>query len=89
MKDEKWKDDILRSMEGAKRAEPDPQLYTRIRERIMVPMQVVRRPYLAAAAACLALLLTANIWALSTATQKPAPTSSSTYQIEQAHFDLY
>lgn len=95
MEKEAWKDRILGSLEGAKRAEPDPHLYDGIRARLnatspVAQMHVVRRPYLALAAACLVLLLTANIWAL---TQRYPETSAapntSIYQLDAANFDLY
>lgn len=88
MEKEHWKDEVLRSLEGARRAEPKPELYAGIRARIEAGrMQVVRRPYVALAAACLLALAAANVWALR---QRPPETSSaSAYQIESADFDLY
>ncbi len=92
MEKEQWKDNILRSFEAAKRAEAAPFLFDKIRAKIAAavpdgPMQVVYRPYLALAAACLALLVTANVWALSfRATEPNVP---STYQADIANFDLY
>lgn len=80
-------DEFLNSMKGAQRAEPDPKLYERIRAKIAMPMQVVRRPYLAAAAACLALLITANILVLNR--QQVQPTATSVYQIDEANFNFY
>jgi hypothetical protein len=80
-------DEILNSMKGAQRAEPDPMLYERIRAKIAVPMQVVRRPYLAAAAACLALLITVNVWVLSR--QQARPSATTAYQIDQTNFNFY
>jgi hypothetical protein len=88
MKKEQWKDEVLRSMEGAKRAEPNPLLYHQIRAQLG-KMEVVRRPYLALAAASLALLLSANIYALAQqSTEQQAP-AATVYQIDQANFDLY
>lgn len=89
MEKEQWKDDILRSIEGAKRAEPGPFLFDNIREKIGSAgrMQVVRRPYLALAAACLALLLAANIRAMR---QSNGETSAhSIYQVDNTNFELY
>ena len=83
------KDDILLSLEGLKRAEPDPKLYASIQAKIANAgkMQVVRRPWLAVAAACLALLICANIWAFGKSSlESRVPTA---YQIDQANFNLY
>ncbi len=86
---EQWKDDVLKSMQGAQRAQPDPQLYAAIQAKIVGigAMQVVKRPYLALAAASLALLITANISLLAS---RSAETSTpSVYQIENANFSIY
>jgi len=83
-----WKDQIINSLEGAKRAAPNPLLYDNIRRKIAgAKFQVVRRPYLAMAAACLVFLITANIWALNQ--RNAGLTSPSVYQIEVANFNLY
>ena len=90
MEKEHWKDEVLRSLEGARRAEPDHRLYARIRARVEGRHNtgLVRRPYLALAAAALALLLTANVLAL--ARQRPAATPAySGYALEVANFNLY
>lgn len=34
MNNEQWKDEILKSMRGAKRAEPNPFLFTRIQSKL-------------------------------------------------------
>lgn len=84
-----WKDDILNSLEGARRAEPNPDLYGKIQATIagMSAMKVVKRPTLAVAAACLTLLITANIWAISQS--RVENRTPSVYQIESADFDIY
>ncbi len=94
MEKEAWKDKVLRSLEGAQRAEPNPQLYQGIQARLgklanSGKMEIVRRPYLALAAACLALLITANIYAMAQQ-NRPAQISEATvYQLDQTNFDLY
>lgn len=88
MEKERWKEEVLRSLEGAKRAEPAPGLYAGIRSRL-APMQVVRRPYVALAAACLAVLITANVWALHQRQVETPASSVSVYQVDNARFDLY
>ena len=89
MEKEQWKDEVLRSLEGARRAEPSPLLYDKIRGKIghAVKMRVVRPGYLALAAACLGLLVTANVWALRQSRQDV--TTPSAYQLDYANFDLY
>lgn len=89
---EPWQDDILQSMQGARRATPAPDLYDRIRLKITAldaskPMRVVRRPYLALAAASLALLISANVWAVRQQ-QSPAvyPTADL---VDPTNFNLY
>lgn len=92
MEKEQWKDDILHSLEGLKRAEPRPGLYAGIRAKLNAPaaaepFKVVHRAYLALAAACLALLITANVWALRQEhTGTPGP---SVYQLDNTRFDVY
>ncbi len=92
MEKEQWKEDILRSISGAKRAEPRPDLYAGIRAKLNAPaaaesFKVVHRAYLAVAAACLALLITANVWALRQ--EHTGASGSSVYQLDNTRFDLY
>ncbi len=88
MENEKWKDEVLNSLEGIQRAQPDPNLYAQIRAKVVAgSMQVVRRPYLALAAACLTLLVIANVQAMR---QSPVHTTqSSIYVVDNANFSLY
>lgn len=88
MKKEQWKVGILNSLEGIKKAEPDALLYDKIKSKIWAgPIQVVRRPYVFLAAACLAVLVVSNVWMLSQGgMEKPA---ISVYQVDNANFDLY
>ncbi len=92
MEKEQWKDDILNSLEGIQRAEPDADLYAKIRSKtveamVVGRMHVVRRPYVSLAAACLAALIVTNVWVIS---QRQVEGSSvSTYSVNSAHFDLY
>lgn len=89
MENEPWKDEILNSLKGLRRASPDPALYERIRAGLpgRAAMQAVRRPYAVLAAAGFALLLTANVWALTR--EKSTPSMPSGYQITQGNFDVY
>lgn len=76
-------------MEGAQRAQPDPQLYAAIQAKIagMGQMPVVKRPYVALAAACLGLLIMANISLLSK--RNSVQSTPSIYQLESANYSLY
>lgn len=90
MEKEHWKDEIMRSLDGARRAEPGPELYNRIRAQLTTgSLQVVRRPYAALAAACLALLISANVYALVRRSAHATSPATSVYQLDQANFDLY
>lgn len=84
-------DDILKSLEGASRAEPSAQAYQMILQRIAASEQIrlVRRPYVALAAACLALLLSVNVLALKQQTSPGGHASPGTYQLDAANFDFY
>ena len=85
MEKEQWKDDVLNSLQGIRRAEPDSDLYARVQERLAAPIQVVRRPYAALAAACLVALIIGNIWALRSRSMD-SPVAD---QIDITRFDLY
>ena len=92
MEKENWKNDVLRSLEGARRAEPGPWVYTRIRERIgqtapVRAMRPVHPLYVALAAASLALLLTANVLALRQ--QSQVSNNPTVYQVDSANFNVY
>lgn len=94
MEKEEWKNTILNSLQGAQRAKPDPQVYQRIQARLgertgAGKMELVRRPYLALAAAGLALLITANVYALAQQRTASTSPSASSYQLDRANFDLY
>lgn len=92
MEKEKWKDEVFRSLEGIQRAEPGPELLDKIKAKTNkvaanTAIQVVRRPYIALAAACLLLLLMANIRALNLS--RNMPSTSFANQVDNANFDLY
>jgi len=88
MDNESWKDQIMNSLDGAQRAEPQADLFEKIRHKIhTAPMQVVKKPYVAVAAACLAFIVALNFWALMRSSM-PGETSS-VYQFDQTNFELY
>jgi hypothetical protein len=88
MKKEQWKEEVLNSLEGIQRATPDTNLYNRIRAKVIAGQKrVVRRSYVAMAAACLVVLVASNVWVL--AQRKVEMQASSPYQVDNANFDLY
>lgn len=94
MEKERWKNEVLGSLEGLQRAEPDPALYAKIQTRLDAGtkprLQVIHRSYVAVAAACLLLLLVANVYALQQQHAKPVRTAPAAYDaLENARFDLY
>lgn len=66
--EEKWKDEILGSLEGVKSAEPSPFLYSKIRNRIKSKNDSIKvdisTPYLSLAFAGLLLLLVVNVFVI-------------------------
>lgn len=82
MDKEKWKDDVLNSVKGLKRAEPNPFLFTRIKQRLQEEQTaaLIPRSKIRWAAAGFALLCALNVWVvLANAEQKnvrPAPVNS-------------
>ena len=88
---ESWKDRIMNSLEGAKPAEPATDLFAGIQARIQKPvmMHVVKRPYLALAAASLAIFVSANVYMLSAESSPNATVGSSAYQVQLADFNVY
>ncbi len=89
MKQEDWEESILNSLEGIKRAQAPAGMYARIHAAIQAPaMRTYSRVSLLTAAAGLALLVSANIWALQTAASENTD-ASSLFQVENADFNLY
>ena len=88
MEKEKWKEAVLNSIEGLRRAEPDPRLYEGIRAKLAKPVQLVPRPWVSFVAASIALLILANGYAL-TQQKNEANTATSVYQVDQTNFNLY
>jgi hypothetical protein len=63
---EKWKDDILNSLQGMERAEPNPFLYTRIEARLQADTGLSKLQIRLAGALMIALLMV-NVWIAGTA----------------------
>ncbi len=95
MKKEKWKDEVLNSLEGINRAEPDPELYAGIQAKLgqmqeSKRVQLVPRPYFSIIAASFALLIFANVYALTRQKSNVQTTdTSSVYQLDNGNFNLY
>lgn len=88
MEKEKWKDEVLNSIEGIRRAEPDPRLYEGIRANLAKSAQLVPRPWISFVAASFALLIFANVYALTQQKNEPN-TATSVYQLDHTNFNLY
>jgi hypothetical protein len=100
---EQWKDNVLSSLEGIKRAEAPPFLFTRIEARIrlyemptsMAANERVPVLKLAFGVACFVLLCGINIWIVSqTASpnmvqQQQTSSAQAVPILETANFDLY
>ncbi len=92
MNNEQWKDDILDSMRGAKRAEPNPFLFTRILAQIETSEQSVPQSYFKvrlAVSAC-ALILILNVTLIIRQVRVSAENSEpATYSLNDNQYQLY
>lgn len=90
MNNETWKDDIINSMRGANRAEPNPFLFTRIQSKLENEVSSSFR-LLKLAAVLSVMLLATNvsliIWNQKTSVKSMNETSS--YYIETPSYQLY
>ncbi len=92
MNNEQWKDDILNSLRGAKRAEPNPFLFTRILAQIETPEQSVSQSYIKVrlAVSLCSLILILNVTLIvrhiKTSAQNNEP---STYSMNTNQYQLY
>lgn len=90
MNNETWKDDIINSVRGAKRAEPNPFLFTRIQSKLENEVSSSFR-LLKLAAVLSVVLLATNvsliIWNQKTSVKSMNETSS--YYIETPSYQLY
>ena len=64
MEKEKWKDDILNSLQGMQRAEPNPFLFTRIEAGLEAHTGLTKWQ-VRMAGALMVLLLAINLWAIA------------------------
>ncbi|MEZ4888238.1 MAG: hypothetical protein R3E32_26145 [Chitinophagales bacterium] len=82
---EKWKDAVLNSLEGIKRAEPNAVLFEKITQRIErngSPSQIVPMNRVKMAAAAAILLLALNVFSITNyfKTNKSIQTENTIYQ---------
>lgn len=96
MEKEQWKDEVLSSLRGLKRAEPNPFLFTRIEERIKSPSAFfpnasVSLPKLSLAFAGIALLGMLNFFVLKNSINSSTNTNNSqkAYSLNNINYQLY
>jgi hypothetical protein len=92
MNNEQWKDEILNSMHGAKRAEPHPFLFTRILAKIETSEQSVRHSYFKVrlAVSLCALILILNVTLIVRHVRNSAENGeSATYSLNDNQYQLY
>lgn len=82
MEKEKWKDDVLNSLQGLQRAEPNAFLFTRIEAKLEQTTGLSKLQVRLAGVA-MVLLLAVNLWVVSskenTASQSNANALTTTY----------
>ena len=64
---EKWVEEVLNSIEGSTKAIPSERLYTALEKRLTIPVskgRVISIKIVSAAAACIILLISVNIYVL-------------------------
>ncbi len=90
MNNETWKDDILNSMRAAKRAEPNPFLFTRIQSKLEGEISSSSRLWKLATVLSFT-LLALNVSVILWNQKTPAETSTETssYFIETPSYQLY
>lgn len=89
MDNESWKDQIMNSLDGAQRADPQADMFEKIKQKMRTaPLQMVKTSFVAVAAACLAFIVALNIWTLMRS-PVPGEASSSAYQFDRTNFELY
>lgn len=94
MSSEQWKDEILDSLRGAKRAEPNPFLFTRIANRIesiKQPIGISPGQIRLAVSLCLLLVMvnvTLMVRHLNSSTENTEP-ETSTYSLSSHQYQLY
>jgi len=93
MEKDKWKDDLLESIRGIKRAEPNPFLFTRIEANLTA--EITERTFtfrVKLAGGLCALVLIANTMILLNDTRAGVSKSqaiNSEYQLSKSNYQLY
>ncbi|MBD1207792.1 MAG: hypothetical protein H9535_05155 [Ignavibacteria bacterium] len=92
---EQWKDHVLSSLEGIKRAEAPPFLFTRIQASILLTNRnpYVSTPKLMLGVVAFLVLCCVNLWVLIESNQVASPNNVPPLQaaimLESVNFDLY
>ena len=90
MNSEIWKDEILNSMRGANRAEPNPFLFTRIQSKLKGEITSSSRLWkLATLLSFILLALNISLILWNQKTTARAITENSSYLIETSSYQLY
>ena len=90
MNNEIWKDEILNSMRGANRAEPNPFLFTRIQSKLEGEITSSSRLWkLATVLSFILLALNISLILWNQKTTARATTENSSYLIETSSYQLY
>ena len=76
MEKEQWKDEVLNSLQGIDRTEPNMFLFTRIEARLH-QASGLSKLHVRLAGACMILLLVLNVWMVGTSTSNQTPNSNS------------
>ncbi len=81
MENDYWKDEILGSLKGIQRAEPNPFLFTRIEAKISAEKPASASPILRWAALALVVLLSVNTYALLSMRKNTISENSNSYNL--------
>jgi hypothetical protein len=88
---ERWKDDVLDSVKGIKPVEPNPFLFTRIKQRLqegqspaLIPKSKIRL-----AAIGLVLLCALNVWAVVSSSERQDTRQSDAGMLDISPYQLY
>ena len=81
---EKWKDEVLASLQGSKRAEPDEALFARIEQELAAEeVRVIPMTFLRVAAVAAVLILGLNILGLLQVSQNQSLAVNETVSTEE------
>lgn len=97
MEKEYWKDEVMNSLHGIRRAEPNPFLFTRIEERVKSPSsflsdRIIPLPKLSFAFAGIVLLFVLNVLILKNSVKEMGVNekhSPQSYSMNNINYQLY